>query len=60
MPELHRELKIKEKFLVPHLSCTLRSIGEKGWTYLMFSYNNYDKAVACFKKALELEPEESE
>ncbi|KAJ7987737.1 hypothetical protein DPEC_G00329590 [Dallia pectoralis] len=33
---------------------------EKGWTFLKYSYKHYDKALECFKKALEMEPNDSE
>ncbi|XP_060794934.1 interferon-induced protein with tetratricopeptide repeats 5-like [Neoarius graeffei] len=35
-------------------------LGEKGWTFLKFSRKYYERAKECFKKALELEPEEGE
>uniref|UniRef100_A0A8P4KQL0 Interferon-induced protein with tetratricopeptide repeats 12 n=1 Tax=Dicentrarchus labrax TaxID=13489 RepID=A0A8P4KQL0_DICLA len=34
--------------------------GEKGWTYLKFRKSYYPKAIDCFRKALELQPEDSE
>ncbi|XP_041671091.1 interferon-induced protein with tetratricopeptide repeats 5-like [Cheilinus undulatus] len=34
--------------------------GEKGWSYLKFSRSYYQKAVACFQKALALQPDDSE
>ncbi|XP_061081026.1 interferon-induced protein with tetratricopeptide repeats 5-like [Conger conger] len=34
--------------------------GEKGWAFLDFSPQYYEKAKDCFEKALELEPEEIE
>ncbi|XP_016126104.1 interferon-induced protein with tetratricopeptide repeats 10 [Sinocyclocheilus grahami] len=35
-------------------------LGEKGWTFLKFSRKYYDRAKQCFRKALDLEPEEGE
>ncbi|XP_058648928.1 interferon-induced protein with tetratricopeptide repeats 10 [Onychostoma macrolepis] len=35
-------------------------LGEKGWTFLKFSCKYYDRAKQCFRKALDLEPEEGE
>ncbi|NP_001287801.1 interferon-induced protein with tetratricopeptide repeats 10 isoform X2 [Danio rerio] len=35
-------------------------LGEKGWTFLKFSRKYYDGAKECFRKAVELEPEEPE
>ncbi|XP_065098659.1 interferon-induced protein with tetratricopeptide repeats 5-like [Paramisgurnus dabryanus] len=35
-------------------------LGEKGWTFLKFSHKYYERAKECFKKGLELEPEDSE
>ncbi|KAK1793859.1 hypothetical protein P4O66_001441 [Electrophorus voltai] len=35
-------------------------LGEKGWTLLKFSRKYYDRAKECFRKALELEPDEGE
>ncbi|XP_065098901.1 interferon-induced protein with tetratricopeptide repeats 10 [Paramisgurnus dabryanus] len=35
-------------------------LGEKGWTFLKFSQKYYERAKECFKKGLELEPEDSE
>ncbi|KAL2078344.1 hypothetical protein ACEWY4_026029 [Coilia grayii] len=52
---------IKQKF--PTESPTVlhpEVYGEKGWTFLKFARNYYDRAKECFKKALELEPENSE
>ncbi|XP_041830675.1 uncharacterized protein LOC121632924 [Melanotaenia boesemani] len=34
--------------------------GEKAWTYLKFSRSYYPKAMKCFRKALELQAEDSE
>ncbi|KAM6963502.1 interferon-induced protein with tetratricopeptide repeats 5-like [Tautogolabrus adspersus] len=34
--------------------------GEKGWSYLKFSHSYYTKAIECFRKALELQPDDSE
>ena len=34
--------------------------GEKGWTFLKFNYKYYEKAKECFKRALALEPDDSE
>ncbi|KAK6329382.1 hypothetical protein J4Q44_G00013600 [Coregonus suidteri] len=53
--------EMKEKFPTSSTSVLHPEVyGEKGWTFLKFSYKYYDKALECFKKALELEPEESE
>ncbi|XP_056325724.1 interferon-induced protein with tetratricopeptide repeats 10 [Danio aesculapii] len=35
-------------------------LGEKGWTFLKFSRKYYDGAKDCFRKAVELQPEEPE
>ncbi|XP_055032763.2 interferon-induced protein with tetratricopeptide repeats 10 [Misgurnus anguillicaudatus] len=35
-------------------------LDEKGWTFLKFSHKYYERAKECFKKGLELEPEDSE
>ncbi|XP_043109914.1 interferon-induced protein with tetratricopeptide repeats 10 [Puntigrus tetrazona] len=35
-------------------------LGEKGWTFLKFSRKYYDRAKQCFRRALDLEPEEGE
>ncbi|XP_057214198.1 interferon-induced protein with tetratricopeptide repeats 5-like [Triplophysa rosa] len=35
-------------------------LGEKGWTFLKFSCKYYERAKECFKKALDLEPEDGE
>uniref|UniRef100_A0A4W4G089 Uncharacterized protein n=1 Tax=Electrophorus electricus TaxID=8005 RepID=A0A4W4G089_ELEEL len=35
-------------------------LGEKGWTLLKFSRKYSDRAKECFRKALELEPDEGE
>ncbi|XP_070707968.1 interferon-induced protein with tetratricopeptide repeats 5-like [Pempheris klunzingeri] len=34
--------------------------GEKGWTYLKFLKSYYHKAIDCFRKALELQSDDSE
>ncbi|XP_071383545.1 interferon-induced protein with tetratricopeptide repeats 5-like [Centroberyx affinis] len=34
--------------------------GEKAWTFLKFSMLYYPKAISCFLKALELQPDDSE
>ncbi|XP_078147087.1 interferon-induced protein with tetratricopeptide repeats 5-like [Centroberyx gerrardi] len=34
--------------------------GEKAWTFLKFSMLYYPKAIICFRKALELQPDDSE
>ncbi|XP_078147088.1 interferon-induced protein with tetratricopeptide repeats 5-like [Centroberyx gerrardi] len=34
--------------------------GEKAWTFLKFSVHYYPKAIICFLKALELQPDDSE
>ncbi|KAM9336313.1 interferon-induced protein with tetratricopeptide repeats 5-like [Symphorus nematophorus] len=34
--------------------------GEKAWTYLKFLKSYYPKAIKCFRKALELQPDDSE
>ncbi|XP_029484875.1 interferon-induced protein with tetratricopeptide repeats 5-like [Oncorhynchus nerka] len=53
--------EMKEKFPTSSTSVLHPEVyGEKGWTFLKFSYKYYDKALECFKKALELEFEESE
>ncbi|KAK3528481.1 hypothetical protein QTP70_000302 [Hemibagrus guttatus] len=38
----------------------LKGLGEKGWTFLKFSRKYYERSKECFKKALELEPDEGE
>ncbi|XP_056627728.1 interferon-induced protein with tetratricopeptide repeats 5-like [Triplophysa dalaica] len=35
-------------------------LDEKGWTFLKFSSKYYERAKECFKKALDLEPEDGE
>ncbi|XP_076856328.1 interferon-induced protein with tetratricopeptide repeats 5-like [Brachyhypopomus gauderio] len=35
-------------------------LGEKGWALLKFSRKYYERAQECFRKALELEPDEGE
>ncbi|XP_056109042.1 interferon-induced protein with tetratricopeptide repeats 10 [Rhinichthys klamathensis goyatoka] len=35
-------------------------LGEKGWSFLKFSQKYYNRAKECFRKALELEPDEGE
>ncbi|XP_051523507.1 interferon-induced protein with tetratricopeptide repeats 5-like isoform X2 [Myxocyprinus asiaticus] len=51
--------KINE--LIPSESPSVPEVlGEKGWTFLKFSCKYYDRAKECFRKALELEPEEGE
>nr|XP_055032760.1 interferon-induced protein with tetratricopeptide repeats 5-like [Misgurnus anguillicaudatus] len=35
-------------------------LSEKGWTFLKFAFKYYERAKECFKKCLELEPEDSE
>ncbi|KAI7796629.1 interferon-inducible protein IFI58 [Triplophysa rosa] len=35
-------------------------VGEKAWALFKFSRKYYDRAIECFRKALELEPEEGE
>ncbi|KAL0984135.1 hypothetical protein UPYG_G00137570 [Umbra pygmaea] len=53
--------EIKNKFPTDSMSVLHPEVyGDKGWTFLKFSYKYYDKALECFKKALELEPMESE
>ncbi|XP_044035845.1 interferon-induced protein with tetratricopeptide repeats 5-like isoform X2 [Siniperca chuatsi] len=34
--------------------------GEKGWTYLKFLKSYYPKAIDCFRKALEVQPDDRE
>ncbi|KAF7705205.1 interferon-induced protein with tetratricopeptide repeats 5-like [Silurus meridionalis] len=54
---LNKLRKIKEKYpSVPYAEV----LGEKGWTFLKFSLKYYEWAKECFKKALELEPENAE
>ncbi|XP_051959317.1 interferon-induced protein with tetratricopeptide repeats 5-like [Xyrauchen texanus] len=51
--------KINE--LIPTESSSVPEVlGEKGWTFLKFSRTYYDRAIECFRKALEQEPEEGE
>lgn len=58
---LEKLVGIKEKF--PTGSPTVlhpEVYGETGWTFLKFNYKYYEKAKECFKRALELEPDNSE
>nr|ADE73873.1 interferon-inducible 58 kDa protein [Ctenopharyngodon idella]UVN25862.1 interferon-inducible protein 58 [Ctenopharyngodon idella] len=51
--------KINETF-PKEFSSVPEVLGEKGWTFLKFSRKYYDRAKECFRKALELEPDEGE
>ncbi|KAG7325232.1 hypothetical protein KOW79_011548 [Hemibagrus wyckioides] len=54
---LNKLREINEKYpTVPYAEV----LGEKGWTFLKFSRKYYERAKECFKKALELEPDEGE
>ncbi|KAG7325234.1 hypothetical protein KOW79_011550 [Hemibagrus wyckioides] len=54
---LNKLSEINEKYpSVPYAEV----LGEKGWTFLKFSRKYYERAKECFKKALELEPDEGE
>ncbi|GAA6104721.1 interferon-induced protein with tetratricopeptide repeats 5-like, partial [Tachysurus ichikawai] len=54
---LNKLSEIKAKYpYVPYAEV----LGEKGWTFLKFSRKYYQRAKECFKKALELEPDEGE
>ncbi|KAK2866263.1 hypothetical protein Q7C36_002319 [Tachysurus vachellii] len=54
---LNKLSEIKAKYpSVPYAEV----LGEKGWTFLKFSCKYYERAKECFKKALELEPDEGE
>ncbi|KAI5103159.1 hypothetical protein C0J45_6740 [Silurus meridionalis] len=54
---LNKLREIKEKYpSVPYAEV----LGEKGWTFLRFSLKYYERAKECFKKALDLVPEEAE
>ncbi|KAI5627238.1 hypothetical protein C0J50_13203, partial [Silurus asotus] len=54
---LNKLREIKEKYQsVPYAEV----LGEKGWTFLKFSHKYYERAKECFKKALELDPENAE
>ncbi|XP_026078594.1 interferon-induced protein with tetratricopeptide repeats 5-like isoform X1 [Carassius auratus] len=51
--------KINETLLT-EWSSVPEVLGEKGWTFLKFSQTYYNRAKECFRKALEIEPEEGE
>ncbi|KAK7122856.1 hypothetical protein R3I94_019838 [Phoxinus phoxinus] len=51
--------KINETF-PKEASSVPEVLGEKGWTFLKFSHKYYNGAKECFRKALELEPDEGE
>ncbi|XP_066521320.1 interferon-induced protein with tetratricopeptide repeats 5-like isoform X2 [Hoplias malabaricus] len=52
---------IAEKFPPPSASALHHEVlGEKAWTLFKFSREYYKRAEECFRKALELEPEEGE
>ncbi|KAK3559438.1 hypothetical protein QTP86_013503 [Hemibagrus guttatus] len=54
---LNKLREIKEKYpSVPYAEV----LGEKGWIFLKFSRKYYERSKECFKKALELEPDEGE
>ncbi|XP_017338228.1 interferon-induced protein with tetratricopeptide repeats 5 [Ictalurus punctatus] len=54
---LNKLREIKEKYpSVPYAEV----LGEKGWTFLKFSWKYNERAKECFRKALELDPEEGE
>lgn len=58
---LNKLKEIKEKYSPDSTSVLYPEVlGEKGWTFLKFSRKYYDRAKECFRKALELEPEEGE
>ncbi|XP_051959041.1 interferon-induced protein with tetratricopeptide repeats 1-like [Xyrauchen texanus] len=52
---LEKLREIKGKKIVPH-----EVLGEKAWALFKFSRKYYGRANECFRKALELEPEEGE
>ncbi|XP_053496576.1 interferon-induced protein with tetratricopeptide repeats 5-like [Ictalurus furcatus] len=54
---LNKLSEIKEKYpCVPYAEV----LGEKGWTFLKFSWKYNERAKECFRKALELDPLEGE
>ncbi|XP_026770436.3 interferon-induced protein with tetratricopeptide repeats 1-like isoform X2 [Pangasianodon hypophthalmus] len=54
---LNKLREIKEKHpSVPYAEV----LGEQGWTFFKFSRKYYERAKECFKKALELDPDEGE
>ncbi|XP_066520809.1 interferon-induced protein with tetratricopeptide repeats 5-like isoform X2 [Hoplias malabaricus] len=58
---LNKLNEIKEKYFPNYISVSNPDVlGEKGWTFLKFSRKYYGRAKDCFRKALELEPEEGE
>ncbi|KAA0701417.1 Interferon-induced protein with tetratricopeptide repeats 1 [Triplophysa tibetana] len=56
---LQKVQKINKNFSSESLSVP-EVIGEKGWTFLKFSRKYYERAKECFKKALDLKPEDGE
>ena len=58
---LEKLVGIKEKFPTGSPTVLYPEVyGETGWTFLKFNYKYYEKAKECFKRALELEPGDSE
>ncbi|KAM7370295.1 hypothetical protein PAMP_009856 [Pampus punctatissimus] len=61
----HAYCQTVENILVKHPTSSSSVLhpevyGEIAWTYLKFSWAYYTKAIECFHKALELQPDDSE